>query len=57
MIAQDGKYMAPYELYKEPTEAVKLPFQSQPEVAELRPTAGIIAGATGPEVPSLPASA
>jgi len=48
MIAENGKYMAPYELYPAgPASAIELPFQTQPSPKELRPTAGLIAGSNG----------
>merc|ERR1719253_487706 len=47
MIAENGKYMAPYELYPAGPASVELPFQTQPSPKELRPTAGLIAGSSG----------
>merc|ERR1719478_1078276 len=57
MIAENGKYMAPYELYpKQYSYDVELPFAQQPSEKELRPTAGLIASNDGP-VPALEGSA
>merc|ERR1719181_133321 len=53
MIAENGKYMAPYELYPgEYKYDIALPFGEQPTEKELRPTAGLIASNDGP-VPAL----
>merc|ERR1712094_136065 len=56
MIAENGRYMAPYELYDQPASSVQLPFQSQPTAQELRPTAGLIAGSS-PAPEAIPAEA
>merc|ERR1719478_1352535 len=57
MIAENGKYMAPYELSpKQYSYDVELPFAQQPSEKELRPTAGLIASNDGP-VPALEGSA
>merc|ERR1719478_387932 len=57
MIAENGKYMAPYELYPgEYKYDIALPFGEQPTEKELRPTAGLIASNDGP-VPALEGSA
>jgi len=49
MIAENGKYMAPYELYPGKYQYdIPLPFGEQPSVKEMRPTAGLISSNDGP---------